>query len=107
MSLTKSQAPRVHWHPVNGWLVDTVFPMTRAQLKVCIDYTRKVQAQRIAGMPRGELREQAEKALLALSVNTIRQNLQSKSPWERDKIAFMGDGGAEKSKIISLGANHG
>lgn len=102
--LTKAQAPRVHY-TAHGWLVDTVFPMTPRQLQVCIDYTRKVQQQRINGMPLGDQREQAQLALDTLSVKTIKQNLQTRNPWERDKIAYMADGNHDPKRIISLGAH--
>lgn len=103
-NISKSQAPRIHYTD-HGWLVDTVFPMTPRQLKVCIDYTRKVQQQRINGMPLGELRDNSQKALDSLSAATIKQNLQTRNPWERDKIAYMADGNHEKNRIISLGAH--
>jgi len=92
--------PRVHYSDDHGWLVDTQFPMTGLMLKACIDFTRKVQAQRIMNMPIGPMRDRAAEALKKLSVTTLRQNLQTKSPWEKERTAYAADGGRDRKIIV-------
>ena len=80
--------PRVHWDAVAGWVVDTDLDLMPHELQACVNFTRKVQTDRILAMPRGDRREQAERALSELSVGTLRQNVRPASPWERDRIVF-------------------
>lgn len=88
----RASAPRVHYHDQHGWRVDTQFPMTKLMLKACIDFTAKVQRQRISNMPVGPQRDRCVEALKKLSVETIRQVIVPKAPWEQERTMYAADG---------------
>jgi beta-phosphoglucomutase-like phosphatase (HAD superfamily) len=93
------RAPRVHYSDQHGWLVDTQFPMTRLMLQACVDFTTKVQKQRISNMFIGMQRDRAAAALKKLSVETIQQNLQPMNAWDQERTAFAADRGESPNKI--------
>ena len=66
--------PRVYWDSVNGWTVDTIFPLTKQQLGAVVAWTKKIQTTRLVDKPR-EVREQMELALKSLTPETLKVNL--------------------------------
>lgn len=66
--------PRVHWDVAAGWVVDTSFPLSKPQLQAVVDWTKKVQSQRLLGKC-GDAREQMSRALATLSIHTLKVNL--------------------------------
>lgn len=66
--------PRVHWDINAGWTIDTPVPLSKAQLVGVVAWTKKVQSQRLLDKS-GDVREQMERALAALSPATLKVNL--------------------------------
>lgn len=66
--------PRVFWDEQEGWTIETTFALSKGELLACVNYTRRIQEGRAKGM-RGDKREQALKALSALSVDTLKQRV--------------------------------
>lgn len=74
--------PRVFWDAVEGWQVETPFALTPPQLAALVAWVRRVQTQRLRGKA-GDAREQAERAIAALSPATIKQRIVAKPGAER------------------------
>lgn len=82
--------PRVHWDAVQGWVIDTPIPLSGPQLVAIINWTKKVQGQRIRDKV-GETREQMEKALKALSLETLKVNLMPESGFSAgERVLYKG-----------------
>jgi len=88
MSMLKPKPPRVHWDAETGWVIDTNFSLSFGMLKSCVEYTRKVQTDRLRTMPLGDRRDQMELAPPQLSALTIRINLLPKSDIEPERVLF-------------------
>lgn len=84
--------PRVHWDAVSGWVVDTPISLSKRQLKACVDWTVKIQSERIRSMPHGDRREQAVAALKRLSVDTLKVNLLPESGYSGgERVLYLQD----------------
>lgn len=74
--------PRVFWDAVDGWQIEAAFALTPPQLASVVAWVRRVQMQRLIGK-RGDAREQAERAIAALSPETIKQRIVAKPGADR------------------------
>lgn len=74
--------PRVFWDAVDGWIVETPFALSPSQIAATVAWVRNVQVQRLRGKS-GDAREQAERAIAALSPATIKQRIVAKPGAER------------------------
>lgn len=84
--MIKPRPPRVHWHPTHGWIVDTIVGLEGVVLAAVVAYAKRMQADRVRSWPRGDRRDDAERALAQLTVENIRQNILPAHPWEQDRI---------------------
>lgn len=74
--------PRVFWDAVDGWVIETAFALSAQQVAAAVAWARRIQTQRLVGK-RGDAREQAERAISALSPQTIKQRVVAKPGAER------------------------
>jgi hypothetical protein len=56
----------MHWSLERGWMLDVPFSLSDAQVQAAIDYTLKMQSDRLLTMMPGDHKEQMTRALLAL-----------------------------------------
>lgn len=76
---------RAFWDADHGWTVEVPFALTRQQAEAVVAWVKKVQGPRIQTM-RGDKREQAAKALQALSAQTLQQRVVATPHKEFDLI---------------------
>ncbi len=76
---------RAFWDSDLGWTVEVPFALTRAQAEAVVAWVKKIQGPRIQTM-RGDKREQAAKALQALSATTLHQRVVASPMKEFDLI---------------------
>lgn len=69
--ISRPQPPRMHWDEKDGWTLDVQFALSPAQIQACVDYTLKVQADRVLCMMPGDRKEHASRALQALRAGGI------------------------------------
>lgn len=67
---------RVWWDAEHGWSVEVPFALSASQAQAVVGWVQKVQGERLKSM-RGDKREQAERALKALTVKTLHQVVQA------------------------------
>jgi len=67
------QKIRIHYSK-EGWIIDTPFGLSVPEMERAIRYHKKIQSERIKYM-RGDKREDSQKALDFLRVNTLKQNI--------------------------------
>jgi hypothetical protein len=68
----------MHWDEKDGWMLDVPFALSPVQVKACVDYTLKMQADRILCMMPGDRKEQASRALQVLragGTGVVRQRI--------------------------------
>jgi hypothetical protein len=76
---------RAFWDAELGWTVEVPFALTRAQAEAVVSWIKKVQGPRIQTM-RGDKREQAARALQALSATSLHQRIVAAPMKEFDLI---------------------
>ena len=84
----KSFAPRVHWDAALGWVVDTRIPLGPRALQACVDFTMRMQIDRLRAMSPGDKRRQMAEALKSLSVQTLKVNLLTRDPIGDERILY-------------------
>jgi hypothetical protein len=84
--IKSANEPRVWFSDEHGWLIDTLHDLTMFEVARCVNYTIQFQTPRIARMPPGDKRDYYERALSMLRVETIKQRILARNPWDQDRI---------------------
>lgn len=76
--------PRMWWSGPEGWMLDTETALTSQEMIRCIEFTRKVQEDRIKSLPLGAVRDECELTINALKAFKVTQNIVGTG----DKVLF-------------------
>lgn len=65
---------RVYWR-ADGWVVDTDFGLSAPMLRNICEHTARVQKQRYASLPPGDVKEECLRTIRELEAGRIAQNI--------------------------------
>lgn len=72
----------------HGWMVDTIVALNVFELSAAIEYHKKVVLSRMTRASR-EKKEHVSALLAQLTPASIKQNLVTRYPWEREKTLYL------------------
>lgn len=90
--------PRIWWAGTEkGWIMDVEQPISARAVQICVDFTLKIQSQRLLGLKPGARRDECLETIKALKIGKVSQNIIGIG----DKVLY--DAYKSEKKIFELG----